>query len=589
MSVHFDDYVCDNGLAAFAEADALFLCSEQPSTFFEAATAFAIGLKQGLPGTLFTLPIGIEELSRAVISSPIMDGQVLVGGLAKRWAVVDTVNARLIASGTLSNPIQLKTGQNFRLSQWIISRDNGLVAPFDFMNVDTFIKQSPTIRSATLKPVYNFSASLFRRSALTYTDPSVVVLKKNLTANGLTLSTKTFTAPSLTQVAPIVIGPPIAIYTPSPALNINDTSNANTTFRVVVPITVAGQEQLRVTLKPGSTGDLTILGMGIGEYVDGSSGSVALPIIEGKFSGQRGFTAATTQKTSDWIDISSLNLQIGDKVVVTFTTGSAAHASLSYNASQTNTTTYWRLQDYWATQDVSGLNFNERINQNLGVALIETRAYRYFPATFDSTFYTFDSTVLTWDNFAGPDVIGLVAASVTKTSPTITSPGALAQTSFVIAPIIQGAPAVTDLSVRQLGAASFAKSSPTFGAPVVTEFFFDFYIVPLVNGTPTVGDAAPAVAAASSFTRVATVTFGAPALAIYAAADVRPASIVTTRGTTMIGSPPLASSTITDTPESYAEGQTAPTGFHWEFVTTITDGSQVTTDTSVPIVETVAN
>lgn len=590
MSVQFADYVCDNGLSAFATADAIYLCSQRPSTFFEAATAYAIGFKKDLPGTLFTLPIeGMDAIGRAVVSSPVIDGQVFNEGLAQRWAAVDTTNARLIASGTLQQPILLKPGQTFNLSQWVITQRNDLLESYDYISIDAFIKQAPTIRLGFLGHLYHLSASQFSRSALSYTAPVVGVSRKNFTTNGLTLvSPKVFTAPALTETAPITIGSPVAIYAPSPALNINDTTNANTTFRVVVPITQAGQQQLRVTIKPGSVGDLTIIGLGVGEYVDASPGSTTGPILEGTFGGQHGFVAATTPKTSDWIDISSLDLQIGDKVVVTFTTGSASHASLSYNASQTDTTTYWRTQNFWSTQDVSGLNFNTRANTNLGVLSIETRTYHYFPASFDSTFYTFDSTELSFDNFAGPDVVGLLASSVTKTAPTLNSPGALAQTSFVIAPIIQGTPAITDLSVSQLGVSSFMKAPPTFGAPTTTEFFFDFYIVPLTNGPPTVGDAAPHVVVSSTLTRTPMV-MGAPALVMYAPSAVIPTAIVTTRSNAMIGAPPFAPFSVTDTPVTYAEGQTAPPGFHWEFVTTITDGSRVTTDALDPIVELVAD
>ncbi len=569
MSVQFADYVCDNGLAAFSSANAIYLCSQRPQSYFEAAFAYAVGFKQVTSGPLFTPPIDdINLIGRAVVSSPITEGQVLTEGLALRWAAVDTANQRLIASGSLSNPVMLREGQSFSLSPWVVTRVGELIAPFDFMDANDYILSPSTMTVPALQVVRNFLKTSITKAPPTIGAPIFAIQKRVFTTSGLTLAARTIGAPPLTQIAPITIGEPVTIYSASPALGINDPTNTNTTFRVVVPITQAGQTQIRVTLKPGTDStDLTILGLGVGEYVDASQGSTQAPIIEGLFSGQHGFVGSKVAKTSDWIDISSLSLQIGDKVVISYTTGGINHASLSYNASQpAGTVTYWSNTNNWNTQDVSAIPFNERLNYNFGVVSIETRTYNYFPVSFDSTFYTFDSTKITFDNQEGPDVVGLSPSSITKTAPSFTAPTPIVPT-FAIIGITNGPPRITDASDRLLGSTSITKGAPTLGAPS------------LAISTPFAGTA-------SSFTRTAP-TVGAPALVAYVPAPGTlgiPPSI--TRSALTFSAPTLSSGGSADT---YADGQPPTSGYHWSFVTDDSDSSQITNDATTPIVDLEAN
>jgi hypothetical protein len=170
-------------------------------------------------------------------------------------------------------------------------------------------------------------------------------------------------------------GGPATIYSASPALATNDPNNANTTFRVLVPITSAAQTDLWVTIKPGTDGSqLTILGMGIGKWSGTLSATVA-PIVELPFSGASGFANATTEKVSDHVDVSALGLQAGDSAVVTFTTGGSGQASLSYNSAQpAGVVTYWQTGTHWNLQNPtgSGVSFNSLPNYNFGIVKIET-------------------------------------------------------------------------------------------------------------------------------------------------------------------------------------------------------------------------
>lgn len=585
MTVQFADFVCDRGLAAFAEADAVYLCYQRPATFQDATSTYALGLKLGSPGTLFSEPLENidEQEGRAVVSFPITEGTVIATGSAVRWAAVDRTNSRLLASGTLVNPFDVKAGQQFSLSPWVIALKGDLLPPFEFFNVPTFIRDLIVIGKPALTRRLGLTAATLQLPNRVFSPAVITIPKKIFNAGGLTVSTKTIGAPSITQTAPVVIGDPEAIFAASPALNLNDPSNLFTTFRVVVPITEDALEQIRVTLKPGLTG-LSILGLGVGEYVEDGFGSTSAPVIEGTFSGQRGFTNATAPKTSDWIDVSALDLQAGDKLVVSFTTGNVVgSASLSYDDTQSGVVTYWHVQDYWGTQDVSTLGFNERIGYNFGVSLVETRDYNYFPATFDSTLYSFDSTKISFDSFAGPDVVGLIASSFTESGPDFTAPSA-AQPTFVVVPIVPGAPRVSDSFAGSLiGAAPLVKASMSLGAPALVQFHYDIYPVSLENKSPAVGPAAPAGVVVAAFTRAA-LTVGAPTITSLVTPTAFPSSI--TRAATTIGAPTLSSSGTS--PDSFADGQTAPVGFHWEYVTDDSDGSQIT-ENGQPVVELVAN
>lgn len=183
---------------------------------------------------------------------------------------------------------------------------------------------------------------------------------------------------------------PVTIFDADPPLSDTDPGNLNTTFRIAVPITAAGQDELRVTIDPGS-GALTVPGIGIGEY-DSGTGNTLAPIITAP-----GFTAATSPQVSDWIDISGLDLQVGDRVVVTFMTGGSGQASLSYNASQPEgVATYWQSGDHWGVQDTTGLGFNTLDGYNFGLVRVETRSSapdpdpepNTIPISFDDPMFT---------------------------------------------------------------------------------------------------------------------------------------------------------------------------------------------------------
>lgn len=129
MGVWLGDYACDKGLSAFEEANGLFLCSQLPTTFAEAINTYALAGKEVPTGDFVLDPVN-EGTVRKIIVPSIVNGDVFGEGVASLWAAVDSINSRLIASGTLTNPIPVRPGQRFSLSSWDIQIDRQLVAPF---------------------------------------------------------------------------------------------------------------------------------------------------------------------------------------------------------------------------------------------------------------------------------------------------------------------------------------------------------------------------------------------------------------------------------------------------------------------------
>lgn len=187
---------------------------------------------------------------------------------------------------------------------------------------------------------------------------------------------------------------PVTIFEADPALADTDPGNANTTFRVEVPITAAITGDVRVTIKPGASADLTLLGVGFGKMA-GGYGNTAASILELPFSGNSGFVAAADEQVSDWTDASALGLGEGDTAVVTFTTGTSGHASLSYNASQPGgVVSNFQSGNFWASQNVDGQGFSDLDGYNFGVVKIETRSGapdpepNTIPMSFDDPMFT---------------------------------------------------------------------------------------------------------------------------------------------------------------------------------------------------------
>lgn len=107
------DYCFDLALAGVASANKLVICSQEPVTYTEANATYTLGNKA-------TPTIGSAgdrtPNGRKVTISAITDGTVTGTGTASHWALVDTVNSRLLSTGALSSSQAVTSGNTFTLA-----------------------------------------------------------------------------------------------------------------------------------------------------------------------------------------------------------------------------------------------------------------------------------------------------------------------------------------------------------------------------------------------------------------------------------------------------------------------------------------
>jgi hypothetical protein len=112
------DRVFDNGLTVLdTEANKIVITSAEATTYTQANATFALGNST-------TLSIGAPAArsggGRQVTIAAITDGSVTATGTATHYAIVDTVNSRLLATGSLSASQAVTSGNTFTLSSAVI-------------------------------------------------------------------------------------------------------------------------------------------------------------------------------------------------------------------------------------------------------------------------------------------------------------------------------------------------------------------------------------------------------------------------------------------------------------------------------------
>lgn len=111
------DRVFDNGLTVLdTEATRLDICSQEPATYAAATSTYTLGNKT-------SLSIGAPTdgtTGRKVVVAAITDGSVTATGTASHWAITDTANSRLLATGTLSSSQAVTSGNTFTLASFDI-------------------------------------------------------------------------------------------------------------------------------------------------------------------------------------------------------------------------------------------------------------------------------------------------------------------------------------------------------------------------------------------------------------------------------------------------------------------------------------
>jgi len=115
------DYTLDAGLdAARTLADKIYVCSSTPTSFNEATLApgsggYALGSKNFGVGAVFGAIAAGSPAGRKITSNAVTNGSIATNGTVLCWAVVDSVNSRLLAKGPLSGGTAVTVGQGFTL------------------------------------------------------------------------------------------------------------------------------------------------------------------------------------------------------------------------------------------------------------------------------------------------------------------------------------------------------------------------------------------------------------------------------------------------------------------------------------------
>ena len=109
-----DNRVFDNGLTVLdLEANAIYVTSQQAVSYVDATSTSALGNSTSLS---IGAPQDRAGGGREVVVTAITDGSVTGTGTATHYAIVDTINSRLLAAGSLSASQAVTTGNTFTLS-----------------------------------------------------------------------------------------------------------------------------------------------------------------------------------------------------------------------------------------------------------------------------------------------------------------------------------------------------------------------------------------------------------------------------------------------------------------------------------------
>ena len=113
-----DNRVFDNGLTVLdTEANKVLVTSQEASTYAEADSTYALGNSTSLS---IGAPADRSGGGRKVAVAAITDGSVTATGTATHYALVDTNNSRLLATGALTASQAVTSGNTFTLATFDI-------------------------------------------------------------------------------------------------------------------------------------------------------------------------------------------------------------------------------------------------------------------------------------------------------------------------------------------------------------------------------------------------------------------------------------------------------------------------------------
>lgn len=115
---YINDYVFDLALAYLdTSGNRLDICSQEPATYAAATSTYTLGNKTSLS---IGAPTDRSPNGRKVVVAAISDGTVTGTATATHWAISDTGNSRLIATGALSASQAVTSGNTFTLAAFDI-------------------------------------------------------------------------------------------------------------------------------------------------------------------------------------------------------------------------------------------------------------------------------------------------------------------------------------------------------------------------------------------------------------------------------------------------------------------------------------
>jgi hypothetical protein len=125
MAANVASRVLTNGLTVLnTESTHVYICSAEPATYTDASSTMALGNKNWGAGNAMGAPASASPNGQKVSSVAITNGSVTASGTATNWAVVDSVNSRLLATGLLSASQSVTNGNTFALASFDIRLPN---------------------------------------------------------------------------------------------------------------------------------------------------------------------------------------------------------------------------------------------------------------------------------------------------------------------------------------------------------------------------------------------------------------------------------------------------------------------------------
>lgn len=110
--------IYDDGLNTVVnDTTHLYICSQEPSTYTEAVSTYALGVKSN---PTISGPSDRTGGGRVVTIAAITDGTCTEDGTATHYAVVDSTNSRLLFSTTLSTSATVQDTLVFTLTELTI-------------------------------------------------------------------------------------------------------------------------------------------------------------------------------------------------------------------------------------------------------------------------------------------------------------------------------------------------------------------------------------------------------------------------------------------------------------------------------------